>query len=167
MDTINTYVTDYQSTIILGLCIFSLLLCLWVIINTASIRKWRKKYYTFIKVKEDLNIEDVLKTNIEDIELLKDSLHKQRVEMSDINSHVQVSIQKVAMVKYNAFSEMGGDMSFVLALLDQKDSGLLINGIHSREGCYTYVKQIASGKCDKTLSNEEKEALEQAKKQIV
>ena len=61
--------------------------------------------------------------------------------------------------------EMGGKLSFVLALLDKNNDGILLNSVHSsREGCYTYLKEIIKGESFLELSNEEREALEQAKK---
>ena len=64
------------------------------------------------------------------------------------------------MVKYDAFHEMGGKLSFSLALLDQKNDGFIINAMHSREGCYTYIKEILSGNSIIVLADEEKEALD-------
>ena len=64
------------------------------------------------------------------------------------------------MVKYDAFHEMGGKLSFSLALLDQKNDGFIINAMHSREGCYTYIKEIVNGNSIIVLAEEEKEALE-------
>lgn len=165
MDMVNEFIADNTPSIILGLCGFSLLMFLCVIVNALKTRKWKKKYYKFMHVKEDFSIEDVLKSNIEDIDQLKNNQYKQRLDMEEIEKHVQLSIEKVSLIKYNAFEQMGGEVSFVLALINQKNTGLLINGIHSREGCYTYVKQVIQGKCDKTLSKEEKEALDQAMKQ--
>ena len=66
------------------------------------------------------------------------------------------------MVKYDAFQEMGGKLSFSLCLLNEKDDGFIINAMHSREGCYTYIKEIIAGKCVIILSEEEKEALDMA-----
>lgn len=63
------------------------------------------------------------------------------------------------MVKYDAFNEMGGKLSFSLALLDQKNDGFIINAMHSREGCYTYIKEIIDGNSVIVLAEEEKEAL--------
>ena len=63
------------------------------------------------------------------------------------------------MVKYDAFHEMGGKLSFSLALLDQKNDGFIINAMHSREGCYTYIKEILNGNSIIVLAEEEKEAL--------
>lgn len=64
------------------------------------------------------------------------------------------------MVKYDAFHEMGGKLSFSLALLDQKNDGFIINAMHSREGCYTYIKEIVNGNSIIVLADEEKEALD-------
>ncbi len=64
------------------------------------------------------------------------------------------------MVKYDAFDEMGGKLSFSLALLDQKNDGFIINAMHSREGCYTYIKEIVDGNSIIVLAEEEKNALD-------
>ena len=58
---------------------------------------------------------------------------------------------------------MGGKLSFALALLDNNDTGFVINAMHSREGCYTYIKEIIKGESYIVLGDEEKEAVEIAK----
>ena len=70
--------------------------------------------------------------------------------------------KKVGIVKYDAFNEMGGKLSFALAMLDKSNNGYVINAIHSREGCYTYAKEIVRGESFITLGEEEKKALEKA-----
>ena len=76
-----------------------------------------------------------------------------------------MTYNKMAVVKYDAFREMGGNMSFVLAMLTEKNDGFVLNTMHSsREGCYTYVKTIQNGQCEVLLSEEEKEALAKAMK---
>ena len=72
------------------------------------------------------------------------------------------SLQKFGVVRYNAFKEMGGNMSFALAELDYTNSGFIIHTVHSREGCYLYIKTVDCGQTEVLLSAEEKEALEQA-----
>ena len=66
------------------------------------------------------------------------------------------------MVKYNAFKGMGGNLSFAIALLDLNNTGFILNSVHSREGCYLYIKSVEKGETDISLGIEEKEALEQA-----
>ena len=72
------------------------------------------------------------------------------------------TFQKVGLIKYDAFQEMGGKLSFSLALLNEVNDGFIINAMHSREGCYTYIKEIIDGNSVITLGEEEKEALEMA-----
>ena len=66
------------------------------------------------------------------------------------------------IVKYDAYQQMGGDLSFSMALLDEENNGFIMNSVHSTEGCYTYTKEVRDGRCDLELGNEEKIALEKA-----
>ena len=77
---------------------------------------------------------------------------------------MKFTFQKVGLVKYDAFNEMGGKLSFSLALLNESDDGFVMNAVHSREGCYTYVKEIVAGNSIIVLAEEEQEALNMAKK---
>ena len=75
---------------------------------------------------------------------------------------MRASFQKFGMIKYNAFKGMGGNLSFAFALLDYTNTGFILNSVHSREGCYLYLKTVDRGQTEISLGNEEKEALEQA-----
>ena len=75
----------------------------------------------------------------------------------------RLNIQKSGIVRFNPFSEAGGNMSFALALLDGNDSGIVISSLHAREGTRIYGKNITKGQSDSHLTGEEKEAIEQAK----
>ncbi|MCQ4833339.1 DUF4446 family protein, partial [Hungatella sp. SL.1.14] len=70
--------------------------------------------------------------------------------------------QKFGLVKYNAFKGMGGNLSFAMALLDYTNTGFVLNSVHSREGCYVYIKEVERGETDVLLGSEERDALEQA-----
>ena len=70
--------------------------------------------------------------------------------------------QKMGLIKYDALNEMGGKLSFSLAMLDEKDDGYIINAMHTREGCYTYIKEIVDGNSIIVLSEEEQKALNRA-----
>ena len=72
------------------------------------------------------------------------------------------TLNKYAIVKYDAFEDMGGKLSFVLAMLDDKNTGFLLNAIHSRENCFLYIKEIVNGESYVILSQEEVQALKQA-----
>ena len=71
-------------------------------------------------------------------------------------------IQKVGLVRFNPFKELGGDHSFSLAILDGKDSGVVITGLHTRDRTRIYMKEVIMGESKHDLSSEEKKAVETA-----
>ncbi|KKU09072.1 MAG: hypothetical protein UX13_C0050G0007 [Candidatus Woesebacteria bacterium GW2011_GWB1_45_5] len=73
-------------------------------------------------------------------------------------------IQKVGLARFNPFKELGGDHSFSLAILDSRDSGVVITSLHTRDRTRVYMKDIKKGKGDSELSAEEKKALSKAQK---
>ena len=75
---------------------------------------------------------------------------------------MRASFQKFGVVRYNAFNGMGGNLSFAIAMLDYTNSGFILNSVHSREGCYMYLKRVDMGQTEVLLGGEEREALEQA-----
>ena len=78
------------------------------------------------------------------------------------NIHQHVCIQKIGIIKYDAFNQMGGKLSFSLALLDENNNGFVLNSVHSADGCYSYTKEIINGECAISLGVEEKQAIEMA-----
>ena len=72
---------------------------------------------------------------------------------------MESAFQKIGIIKYDAFNQMGGKLSFSLALLDENNNGFIINSVHSAEGCYSYTKEITSGECKIDFSEEERQAL--------
>lgn len=75
----------------------------------------------------------------------------------------KLHIQKVGLIRFNPFKELGGDHSFSLAVLDSEDSGYIITSLHTRDRTRVYMKEIIKGKSDTDLSTEEKKALVKAK----
>lgn len=88
--------------------------------------------------------------------------HKDQRAIRELKSSFSDTYQKTGIVKYDAFDEMGGKLSFVLVLLDGRDNGILLNVMHSRDDCYTYIKEIKRGSSYVELSGEEQIALEKA-----
>ena len=83
-------------------------------------------------------------------------------DIGAIKDNLKIAYQKTGLVKYDAFREMSGALSYSLALLDQENNGVLISSMYSREGCYSYAKDIVKGESKINLSEEEAEALKQA-----
>lgn len=109
------------------------------------------------------NLEEQILSRFSDIEKLKTDSKNLTNELSKVKDNLLITYQKIGVVKYDAFKEMGGKLSFVLALLDKNNNGILLNSVHSsREGCYTYLKEIIKGESFLELSEDEKSALNQA-----
>ena len=122
--------------------------------------KLKKKYNKFMSGKDGSSLEDNLIKRISDIDKLIACNKENKRNIEKIYKNLNCTFQKVGMVKYDAFHEMGGKLSFSLALLNKVNDGFIINAMHSREGCYTYIKEIIKGNAIILLSEEEKEALE-------
>lgn len=147
---------------IVGLIIAVILMFLLLLISMVKLRKLNKKYQSFMKGKDAKSLEDIIIKKLEQIEKLSVSDKKNRKEIKSIKDNLEISYQNLGIVKYDAFNEMGGKLSFALALLDKKQNGFLINAVHSRSGCYTYIKEIVDGKSYIVLAEEEKVALDKA-----
>ena len=160
-DIIGLYFTvdDFLLTFTIMAFIMFILFIL-LIVNVVKTGKIKKKYEAFMMGKNAESLEDTLIKRIQQVDELLVFEAENRENIQKIFDSLKCTFQKVGMVKYDAFHEMGGKLSFSLALLDQKNDGFIINAMHSREGCYTYIKEILSGNSIIVLADEEKEALD-------
>jgi hypothetical protein len=162
MDFVN-FISNNVAYFIIGLTILFLLIIIYNIILTLSQKKLYKKYKKFMTGASGENLESQIISRFADIDRLKTDTENLNNELVKVKDNLLITYQKVGVVKYDAFKEMGGKLSFVLALLDKDNSGILLNSVHSsREGCYTYLKEIIKGESFLELSEEERNALNQA-----
>ena len=117
---------------------------------------------TVFRGKDAETLEDTIVQMGDELRDLRSEDRANKDAIRVLNKNQRASLQKFGVVRYNAFKEMGGNMSFALAELDYTNSGFIINTVHSREGCYLYIKTVDCGQTEVLLSAEEKEALEQA-----
>lgn len=153
--------SDY---IIIGLAVICLLLLILVIANMSQVSKLKKKYQSFMVGKNAKSLEDTLITRLNQVDKLITANAENEKNIKKLFANMKFTFQKVGLVKYDAFNEMGGKLSFSLALLNESNDGFVMNAVHSREGCYTYIKEIVAGNSIIVLADEEQEALNMAKK---
>ena len=136
----------------------------WLIILSAFLIWIFQKFRVLTKDVKKGNLvrilERVLKSEAKNSKEVK-ALSRQ---LGDLTEEVEFHIQKVGLVRFNPFEEMGGDHSFTLAVLDGKDTGFILTGLHTRERTRIYIKSVSKGKSRYELSKEEQKALEKAKK---
>ena len=136
---------------------------IFAIINWVSLRGTKKNLKIFFAGKEAQDLESVLLAQTKEIS----QLDKEIQELFEISNRLhalgQKSIHKVGIIRFNPFKDIGGDQSFALALLDGKNSGIVISSLHTREGTRIYSKPIIKGESEKyTLTEEEKQAIKTA-----
>lgn len=137
-----------------------LLLLIIAIVHTVRLAKLSKRYKKFMSGKSAKSLEQDIEGIFEDNRFLKASTEKNRKDIQALYRKFEGAFQKVGIVKYDAFNQMGGQLSFSLALLDENDNGFILNSVHSTDGCYSYTKEIKKGICEISLGDEEKKALD-------
>lgn len=158
---LSTIGIDPGIIIILMLILIIVLFILTVNV-TMNYNSLKSSYQTFMKGKDGKTLEESMKERYTDLESVVKVVKQNRLDIRELNRKMDRNYQKIGVVKYDAFNEMGGKLSFVLALLDNRNNGFILNAMHSREGCYTYVKEIVKGESFVELAEEEAEALDKA-----
>lgn len=148
--------------LVVGMMAITLISVVIAILSLCKTSSMRKKYQSFMKNSDGENIEKLIKDNLNDISELKSATHKNTKAVTDIYDKIQYAFQKIGLIKYDAFHEMGGKLSFALCMLDKFDNGFVMNVMHSNTGCYAYTKEIVNGKSYIELGTEEQKALDQA-----
>lgn len=148
--------------IFLVLFILILALAVLLVVLFTQFRSMKKKTMKFMKGKDGRSLEKDIISLFEDNRFIKNENETIKEDIRQIQKRMRHCFQKVGLVKYDAFNQMGGKLSFCLCLLDERDSGFLLNSVHSSDGCYSYTKEIERGECKLSLGDEEKKALDMA-----
>lgn len=145
--------------IFIGLIALILILFIICIVISVKQSKLKKKYEAFMLGKDAKSMEKEITKLFTDIDYLKNVADKNAKEIRHIYKRLETTYQKIGLVRYDAFQQMGGKLSYSLALLDENNDGFLLNCVHSSEGCYSYAKEIKDGSCKISLGDEEQKAL--------
>lgn len=158
MEIINNIIKSEIFLIVVA--VVNILLLILYVCNQVKLRKINKNYKTFMKkLGNGNNIEDMLRKYIDRVEEVSERNEEIIKYCNRLDKDISLCIRKVGMVRYSAFKDTGSDLSFALALLNDKNDGVLLNGIYSREMSNIYAKQVKEGKTNTKLTEEEKQAL--------
>ncbi len=133
---------------------------LLLIVLLVKISQLKKRLDSFTVGNDGKSLEEDIIGIIEDNKFLKLNAESNQKEIRALTKNQESAFQKMGLVKYDAFQQMGGQLSFCLCLLDENNNGFLLNSVHSTEGCYSYTKEIKAGESSIDLGNEEAEALD-------
>lgn len=160
---LGSFDLGYLAIGVVVLAVFVLILLILLIVQINKANKLKKRLDQFLLGKEGNSLEEDIVELYEDNKYLKNSSEKNREDIRTLFKRMESVFQKMGLVRYDAFNQMGGQLSYSLVLLDENDNGFIINSVHSTEGCYSYSKEIRSGDNNISLSKEEEEALAIAK----
>lgn len=146
----------------IALSVVSIILAVVLIIVLCKLKTLKRRVDALTRGKDTESLEDIIVNFLERVESLEEGEEITRAALNAIKDNLKITYQKTGLVKYDAFREMSGALSYSLALLDKENNGVLISSMYSREGCYTYAKEIIKGESKINLSEEEAEALKQA-----
>lgn len=142
-----------------------ILFCLSLVALAYS--QWRflqlqKQYGQFLKGAEATQIETLVKKYGDNVEDALQKLDEMAQFSANLHKQLQFAISKQALIRFNPFGDTGGDQSFVLAILDNHNNGVIISSVHARTGTRVYAKEILNGLSKYNLSDEETIALQKA-----
>lgn len=146
--------------IVMGIAMFFMFIMLISIM--INYNKLNKKYRRFMTGSSGKSLEKEIAKKFKRIGNLSEQVKDLDKNVDEFDEKINDSYQKMGLIKYDAFNEMGGKLSFALCILTAKNNGFIINSMHSKDGCYTYIKEIIKGESFVQLADEEREALSQA-----
>ena len=141
------------------LAIFSI----WIVVLTFFYWKLQSHYNNLLKGTNTHSLQGVLEDVLKDLAVAKKDVDFLQKRCDTIEKEGRLHIQKIGLLRFNPFKDTGGDQSFILALLDGEDRGIVVSGLYSRAGTRWYAKKVDSGRgVEYELSDEEKQVLKHA-----
>lgn len=159
---IESYLGIDSDFVVIGLAVLVAVLIIVMLVNAARQRKLRKAYEIFMLGNDGKSLEDTLIDRLNQVDSLIEANAANERNIDTLFRKAKQNFRKFGLVKYDALQELGGKLSFALCMLDEKNDGYILNVVHSREGCYSYVKEIIDANSIVTLAEEEEEALAMA-----
>ena len=148
--------------VIIVLLILTIILLINVVSSNMRLSRLERKYKMFMRGGDAQSLEKVFVRKFAQIDRLYEAKEDHDHDISFIKKNMNVMFSKYGVEKYDAFDDVGGKLSFALALLDKNNTGLILNAVHSRDNCFLYLKEIVKGESYVVLSQEEVEALRKA-----
>lgn len=144
----------------IGLTVLLIVCFIMVISLLCKLKNLTRRYEEFMGGRDGRTMEELIKGKLNEIEDIKLKSFKNGKDIAELFEKMEKTVCKVGLVKYDAFNEMGGKLSFALVLLNEHNTGLSMNSMHGPEGSYVYVKEIINGQSYIALGDEEQKALD-------
>lgn len=167
MDILIEIISVYQGYFIIALGIIMLILLILVIVLFKALNSMEKRYRKIMRGTNPKNLEELVVSYLDKVDDAKNAAEGIKERFDDIDNRLKGCMQHVSIIRYKAFENVGSDLSFSIALLDDNNNGVILTGIYGRNDSTTYAKPIDNGISRYDLSEEEKHVLKEAMGQEV
>lgn len=164
MNIILQFINNYVEIIIIGLSVFVLILLVLYIISLRKFKKHKERYNSLTRGLSGANIEDLFLSINRDISSVNRDVNLLEDHIESLETKLSFALQRIGFVRYNAFGDMGSELSFSIALLDSYNNGFVLTSIYGRERSVSFSKPIKNGKTNIPISPEEMLAIDRALK---
>lgn len=162
MQQVISNIELFSPYIIIGLAVIVLLLLIIVLVQGKSISNMENRYKKMMKGTTTQNLEELIVSNLDSISSSEEKSKECIKELEELKQKTKTCVQKIAITRYKAFEDIGSDLSFSIAMLDENNDGLILTGIFGRNESTTYAKPVDKGISRYDLSEEELDVLNEA-----
>jgi hypothetical protein len=166
ISVLSNLVMNNLQYVLLGMTIMILLALLIFISINIKLGKMNKRYRKMMQGVEGANLEKLLMSHIDEVGQVSRKVDKLSADCHRMEGISKGCIQKFGVIRFNAFEDVGSDLSFAIAFLDSQNNGVVVSSIYGRSESRTYAKPITSGNSSYLLTEEERQALAAAMKNI-
>ncbi|MEE3419873.1 MAG: DUF4446 family protein [Lachnospiraceae bacterium] len=159
MNSILTSIGIDPGILMIILMIIDIVLIFFVLSLSMQVKRTNARYKSFMKGADGISLEKEIKARMRKMEKSSANVTAYKQAIEELQNTQKNTVHKYGMVKYDAFDDVGGKLSFVLAMLDDNNTGFVLNAVHSKENCFLYLKEIVKGESYIMLSDEEIQAL--------
>ena len=164
MSILDTLLKDYSNVIIIAIIALILIAFIWNIVLSIKLASLAGKYKKLMRGSSGKNFENMLLDHVSDIEAAVERVNIMNEDLVNLKNQMDRGIQKCNIIRYNAFSDTGSDLSYSIAMLDNFNDGIIITGIYGRNESISYAKPISKGTSKYPLSVEEELVLNRSLK---
>jgi hypothetical protein len=137
---------------------------LWLIIISWQLYRTKRHYLILVKRTKKQNLDEILEKILVNNEQFSEEIKKTSTDIKNITAKLNLSIQKIGLLRFNPFEREGIGQSFVVALLDNEENGVIINFIQTKDGLRVYPKKVKNSKgIEYDLTDEEKKVIEKSR----
>lgn len=162
MENLISNLSNYLPYILIGMGVVILLLLILLIILWKSVNRLENKYRKMMRGASNKNLEEVIVSKLNDVEEAENAAREAAKLCENLKVEIRGCVQKVGIMRYKAFEDVGSDLSFSIAMLDGHNDGIVLTGLYGRHDSTTYAKPVDKGISRYELSEEEAHVLKEA-----